>query len=140
LFSGKLVDRKRPLDVIRAAARTAAPTTVVVAGAGPLDAAIRQEAARLGVELTVLGFLNQTQLGRAYGIADCLALPSDRSETWGLVVNEALATGLPVVVSDAVGCAPDLVRDGETGAQFPVGDVAALARQLDAVRQQIGAS
>jgi glycosyltransferase involved in cell wall biosynthesis len=137
LFAGKLVDRKRPLDVIRAAARTSAPTTVVVAGAGALEQAVLDEAARLGVELRMLGFLNQTELGRAYAIADCLALPSDFSETWGLVVNEALAAGLPVVVSDAVGCAPDLVRDGETGARHPLGAVAQLATALDAVRRQM---
>ena len=140
LFTGKLVDRKRPLDVVRAAARLGVPTTVLVAGAGPLERAMRDEAARLGVDLKLLGFLNQTELGRAYAIADCLALPSDHSETWGLVVNEALATGLPVVVSDAVGCAPDLVRAGETGRQFALGDVAALAETLDAVRREMPAS
>jgi glycosyltransferase involved in cell wall biosynthesis len=137
LFAGKLVDRKRPLDVIRAAARTARPTTVAVAGSGPLEPAMRDEASRLGVELKRLGFLNQTELGRAYAIADCLALPSDRSETWGLVVNEALATGLPVVVSDAVGCAPDLVRDGETGRTYPLGDVARLAAALDTIGRDL---
>ena len=137
LFSGKLVDRKRPLDVIRAAARTTAPTTVVVAGAGPLETAMREEAARLGVELRMLGFLNQTQLGRAYAIADCLALPSDHSETWGLVVNEALATGLPVIVSDAVGCAPDLLHEHVTGRQYRLGDVSALAQAIDDVRQRM---
>jgi len=136
LFTGKLVDRKRPLDVIRAAARTSQPTTVLVAGSGPLEEAMRDEASRLGVELKMLGFLNQTEVGRAYAIADCLVLPSDSSETWGLVVNEALATGLPVVVSDAVGCVPDLVRDG-SGVQFALGDVADLASRLDAVRRDM---
>ena len=133
LFTGKLVERKRPLDVIRAAARASIPTTVLVAGSGPMEPAVRDEADRLGVQLKMFGFLNQTELGRAYAMADCLALPSDHSETWGLVVNEALATGLPVVVSDAVGCAPDLAPDGVTGRQFPLGDVGALAEQLDAV-------
>jgi len=137
LFSGKLVDRKRPLDVIRAAARTTAPTTVLVAGAGPLDTAMREEAARLGVKVRMLGFVNQTQLGHAYAIADCLALPSNHSETWGLVVNEALATGLPVIVSDAVGCAPDLVHENVTGRQYRLGDVSALAQAIDGVRQRM---
>ena len=135
LFVGKIVERKRPLDLVRAVARLDAPTAIVVAGAGPLEPALRAEAARLGVDLRILGFLNQTELGRAYAIADCLALPSDHSETWGLVVNEALATGLPVVVSDAVGCAPDLVRDGETGRRHPLGDVSGLADALDAIRR-----
>ena len=74
------------------------------------------------MSIEMVGFLNQRELGEAYAIADCLALPSDFAETWGLVVNEALATGLPCVVSDAVGCAPDLIRDGETGYVYPLDD------------------
>jgi glycosyltransferase involved in cell wall biosynthesis len=62
--------------------------------------------------------------------ADFLALPSDFGETWGLVVNEAMACGLPALVSDRVGCGPDLVEDGVTGAVFPCGDVEALAERL----------
>jgi glycosyltransferase involved in cell wall biosynthesis len=75
-------------------------------------------------------------LGRAYAVADCLTLPSDFPETWGLVVNEALATGLPVVVSDAVGCAPDLVVNGETGYLYPLDNIEALAARLDTVRRR----
>ena len=135
LFVGKLVDRKRPLDLVRAVARLGGRGALLVAGAGPLEAAVCAEASRLGVDLRMLGFLNQTELGRAYAIADCLALPSDRTETWGLVVNEALAAGVPVVVSDAVGCAPDLARDGETGRRHPLGDVPALTDALDAIRR-----
>lgn len=70
------------------------------------------------------GFLNQTQIPRAYAAADCLVLPSDHGETWGLVVNEAMASGLPCVVSDACGCAEDLV---EPPFRYPCGDVEALA-------------
>jgi glycosyltransferase involved in cell wall biosynthesis len=61
------------------------------------------------------GFRNQSELGEAYGLADCLALPSDFPETWGLVVNEALHHGVPCVVTDTVGCAPDQVEPGITG-------------------------
>jgi glycosyltransferase involved in cell wall biosynthesis len=136
LFAGKLVGSKHPLDVVRAAAALGSGASLVVAGSGPLDADMRAEAARLGVDLKAIGFLNQTELGRAYGIADCLVLPSDYAETWGLVVNEALATGLPVVVSDAVGCAPDLVRDGESGYIYPLGDMPSLAGALENVRQR----
>jgi len=58
-------------------------------------------------------------------------LPSAFQETWGLVVNEAMASGLPAIVSDKVGCAPDLVIAGVTGQTFPSGDVAALAERMD---------
>jgi glycosyltransferase involved in cell wall biosynthesis len=60
-------------------------------------------------------------------VADCLVLPSDHGETWGLVVNEAMACGLPAIVSDQVGCAEDLVLEGSTGLVSPVGQPAALA-------------
>jgi len=136
LFVGKLAGSKRPLDLVRAAARLGAGVSVLVAGSGPLDAEMRAEAATGGVDLKAIGFVNQTELGQVYAIADCLVLPSDSAETWGLVVNEALATGLPVVVSDAVGCVPDLLRDGESGYVYPLGDVTALASSLERIRQR----
>jgi glycosyltransferase involved in cell wall biosynthesis len=134
LFVGKLVRSKRPVNVVRAVARLAPGASLMVVGSGPLEGDVRAEAARLGVSLTMVGFLNQSQLGEPYGLADCLALPSDFAETWGLVVNEALATGLPCVVSHAVGCAPDLIRDGETGYMYPLDDIEALAMMLAKVR------
>jgi len=65
----------------------------------------------------------------AYAAADVLALPSD-SETWGLVVNEAIASGTPVVVSDACGCSPDLA-DGTAGLTYPTGNVESLAAAIN---------
>jgi glycosyltransferase involved in cell wall biosynthesis len=76
------------------------------------------------------GFLNQSELPAAYVAADVMVLPSE-SETWGLAVNEAMACGLSAIVSDAVGCAPDLIEDGKTGFTFPLGDAAALAERLE---------
>ncbi|WP_425507198.1 glycosyltransferase family 4 protein [Thermomonas carbonis] len=76
------------------------------------------------------GFLNQSEITAAYAAADCLVLPSDHGETWGLVVNEAMACGLPALVSDQVGCAVDLIVAGHTGDVFPCGDVAALSAML----------
>ena len=62
--------------------------------------------------------------------ADCLVLPSDGTETWGLIVNEAMACGKPAIVSEVCGCAPDLIEEGETGYSFPLGDTRALAGRL----------
>jgi len=74
------------------------------------------------------GFLNQTEVSRAYVAADCLVLPSDYDETWGLVVNEAMASGLPCIISDRCGCAPDL--GGYRGnSVFPFGHIPELADQ-----------
>jgi glycosyltransferase involved in cell wall biosynthesis len=136
LFVGKLIASKRPVNVVRALARLAPGAALMVVGSGPLEEEVRAESARLGVALTMIGFVNQSQLGEPYALADCLTLPSDFPETWGLVVNEALATGLPCVVSNAVGCAPDLIRDGETGYVCPLDDIDALAMTLAKVRHR----
>jgi glycosyltransferase involved in cell wall biosynthesis len=134
LFAGKLEAKKRPLDAIHATARLGADVSLLIAGGGELEASCRAEAAKVGARVAWAGFLNQSELGRAYAAADCLVLPSDGRETWGLVVNEALATGLPCLVSDRVGCAPDLIVSGETGEIFPVGEIAPLAAALERVR------
>ena len=134
LFVGKLVPSKRPTNIVRAAARLERGASVVFVGSGALEGELRTLAVELGVDLKLIGFLNQTELGEAYAIADCLVLPSDYPETWGLVVNEALATGLPCVVSNAVGCAPDMIRDGESGYVYPLGNVDALAAAFAKVR------
>lgn len=133
LFAGKLVAKKRPLDFLAAcgtARRSDPRIRPLVVGTGEMEAAARGFAARHESGATFAGFLNQTEISRAYVAADCLVLPSDYGETWGLVVNEAMAHGLPAIVSDRVGCGPDLVRDGVTGRIFPFGDVEALARTL----------
>ena len=139
MFVGKLVGSKRPLNTVRAAAHLGSGVTLLVVGSGPLGDEMVATARELGVDMRLVGFLNQTEIGRAYAVADCLTLPSDFPETWGLVVNEALATGLPCVLSDAVGCGPDLLRPDETGYVYPLGDVPALAGALQKVRDR-GAS
>ena len=133
LFAGKLVAFKRPLDLIEAASivRTQGlPMKVVIAGSGPLEQELRSHSSAMDVPLHILGFQNQTEMPAAYAAADVLALPSSGRETWGLTCNEALACGTPLVVSDAVGCAPDLAADGVVGRTFPVGDVRALSAAI----------
>ncbi len=134
LFVGKLEPKKRVEDLLRAAASAPYETRLLIAGVGPSEAACRGLASELGVRVTWAGFLNQTKLPRAYAVADCLALPSGKGETWGLVVNEAMATGLPCVVSGLVGCGPDLIEPDRTGYVFPSGSVEALAESLARVR------
>ena len=67
----------------------------------------------------------------------CSCSPRE-TETWGLVVNEAMACGLPAVVSEGVGCAPDLIVAGETGEMFPMGDTDALADAMERALLLIG--
>lgn len=133
LLAGKLLPRKRPLDLIRAASAArglGANIELLVVGDGPLRAICQEEAQNLGVPVTWAGFLNQTAIPSAYVASDALVLPSDGSETWGLVVDEAMACGLPCIVSDQVGCGPDLVVAGQTGHVYRMGDITALAQLL----------
>jgi glycosyltransferase involved in cell wall biosynthesis len=130
LFAGKLIDKKQPLRLIEAFAsvRGDQPCWLLLAGSGPQREASEALVARLGVpNVRFAGFLDQTHLPEAYAAADVLVLPSKLHETWGLVVNEAMNFALPVVVSDKVGCAADLVRPGENGAIVRHDDTRALA-------------
>ncbi|MBZ5589443.1 MAG: glycosyltransferase family 4 protein [Acidobacteriia bacterium] len=132
LFVGKLIPKKRPLDVVEAVARLRADGANAVAafvGSGALEGAVRSRAAALDVPIRITGFRNQSELPAMYAAADVLVLPS-ASETWGLAVNEAMACGLQAVVSDRVGCGPDLVEPGVTGEVFRCGATAGLAAGL----------
>ncbi len=140
LFVGKLEKKKRPWDAIKSVARLNDGTVLLMVGSGDEEAACRRLADELGVRVCWLGFQNQSQISKAYAVADCLVLPSDANETWGLVVNEAMATGLPCIVSDHAGCAPDLVAHGETGCIFALGDVDALASAIKEIRRLAGTS
>jgi glycosyltransferase involved in cell wall biosynthesis len=149
LFVGKFQAIKRPGDLLQALAQLKGradlsvgqratpgvpPMLAVFVGAGELEQTLRAEAAALGLRAHFAGFKNQSELPACYAAADVLVLPSE-SETWGLVVNEAMACGTPAIVSDVVGCAPDLVAEGKTGSVFPVGNVQALAACLEKLAQ-----
>jgi glycosyltransferase involved in cell wall biosynthesis len=143
LFSGKLSVRKGP-DLLIEAARALQSTTsarivVVFLGSGEMADAVKQLAGRPpAVCIRLVGFQNQRCLSRYYHTADLLALPSRHSETWGLVVNEALHHGLPCVVSDSVGCTPDLVESGVTGEVSDTGSAASLTAALKRALPLIG--
>lgn len=136
LFVGRLVDSKRPMDVVQAVSRLIAagqPVELIIAGAGELQGRMEEAARAGGVDTQFLGFVNQSKLPAVYASSDVVVLPSIAIETWGLVVNEAMACGVPAVVSDAVGCGPDLVQPGVTGAVAPLEDVPALATAVASV-------
>ena len=135
LFVGKLIAKKRPADFVNAC-RTAfqAPDTsrphAIIVGDGPLRSELQEIAAPAADRIHFAGFLNQSELPAYYAASNALVLPSEASETWGLVVNEAMACGIPCIVSDAVGCGPDLIETSRTGDTYPAGDVPALAACL----------
>ena len=135
LFVGKFMKLKRPLDVIEALQilhLQSCKVHGVFVGDGELTQTLSEAAEKANVTCRFEGFRNQTELPQYYAGADVLVLPSD-SETWGLVVNEAMACGLPAIVSDSVGCGPDLVTDTQTGYTFPTGNSSALADCIKAL-------
>lgn len=139
LYASKFEPRKRPGDLVRAYERLLAQggapgrAYLLLVGDGEMRAPLEAEARTMGLrDARFLGFRNQTELPALYDLCDVFVLPST-NEPWGLVVNEVMAAGKPVVVSDAVGCAADLVIPGRNGAVFPVGSVAALAEGLSGI-------
>ena len=139
LFAGRFIDRKQPLLFVRAlkAAATSVPgVSGLMVGDGPLRQAAESLTAQLDAPIRFAGFLNQTEMAAAYTACDAVVVPSDW-ETWGLIVNEAMACGLPAIVTDGVACAGDLVESGVTGEVCPVGAVDAVA---DAIGRLAGDS
>ncbi|MEQ8369896.1 MAG: glycosyltransferase family 4 protein [Alphaproteobacteria bacterium] len=134
LWSAKFQAKKQPLLLLDAFARTTAagPWTLLMAGDGELLEAAKARAVTLGIQDRVVftGFLDQQRIVEAYAVADLFVLPSGWQETWGLVVNEAMNFSLPVVVSDRVGAAPDLVA-GRAGLVFRHDDGDDLVAKLE---------
>jgi len=132
LFCGKLIPKKHPLELLEAyhSAGLRGKAQLVFVGDGVLRARLEARVRELGLaHVRFLGFLNQSQMPLAYVLGHVLCLFSDPTETWGLVVNEAMACGRPVLVSDSVGCVPDLV-DETNGWVVPASDQDALVRTL----------
>jgi glycosyltransferase involved in cell wall biosynthesis len=136
LFASKLQNRKRCSDLVAAyknllseEPRASRPYLVIV-GDGEERAALEKQVAESGLDgVRFCGFRNQSELPRFFDLATVFVLPS-RHEPWGLIVNEVMNAGRAVIVSDDVGCQPDLIEDGVEGCVFPAGDVAALTESL----------
>jgi glycosyltransferase involved in cell wall biosynthesis len=133
LSVSRFVSKKNLPGLLAAYARyrelSAAPWDLVLCGAGPEEARLRNQARALpGVHFA--GFRQADALPTYYGLAKCFILPSSMNEPWGLVVNEAMAAGLPVLVSRACGCRRDLVTEGVNGFTFDPRDPEALARLM----------
>jgi len=130
LFAGKFERRKRPLDLARAVlGLDRSDAMVVLVGGGELQGEVDAIAAARPDRVRVLPFQNQSRMPIVYRLGDLFVLPSEHGETWGLAVNEALACGRPVVVSDRVGCAADVVEPS-CGRIFAWHDLSALRQVL----------
>jgi glycosyltransferase involved in cell wall biosynthesis len=144
LSVARLVPEKGIDDLIRAVAGAGdSRLRLVVAGDGPRRGALVELAAGLAVRMTILGHIAEAELARAYVDADVFALLS-RHEPWGVAVNEAAASGLPLLLSDRVGAASDLLVDGRNGFLVAAGDVHEAATALSRLaaepelRQELG--
>lgn len=133
LCVSRLAPEKGLDTLVRAVAEAADERLVVLlAGAGPEGDRLRALAARLGVRLVLLPHVPWAEIALRYVLADVFALLS-RHEPWAVVVNEAAASGLPLVLSDRVGAAHDLVREGENGFRVPADDHVAAGRAIRAL-------
>jgi glycosyltransferase involved in cell wall biosynthesis len=148
LFVGKLIEKKRPFDLLKAYElilrtsdvhningnfRTSDVQKLALLFVG--DGALRPELEKYTKDNDVknvifAGFKNQTEMPEYYALADILVLPSGAGETWGLAVNEAMCFSLAIIVSDLVGCGKDLVKNNENGYISPLGDINKLSEYL----------
>ncbi len=139
LYASKLQTRKRCEDLVEAyklhlerGGDQPRPYLVIV-GDGEERAALEKQVEQHGLtDVRFCGFRNQSELPRFFDLASVFVLPS-KYEPWGLIVNEVMNAGCAVIVSDEVGCQPDLIADGVEGCVFPAGNVEALANALSRV-------
>lgn len=138
LFCAKLQPWKSPEDVLLAFAEAnLSQAYLVFAGEGSLRNSLEEKAKELNIleKVRFLGFVNQSQLPSVYGSADILVLPSEY-EPFGLVVNEAMLCGCPVIVTDKVGAHYDLSIEEKTGYVYSCHDIKALALILEKLATQ----
>ena len=145
LYVGRLVREKGVFDLLEAYARLEdklrSEVGLVLVGDGPAMPELLERGARIAPgAVRCAGFVQRDALSSYYALAEALVFPT-LSDPWGLVVNEAMACGLPVIGSRAAGCVPDLVCDQWNGYVISPGDIqglawamASLARQAELVK------
>lgn len=147
LYASKLSQSKHPQHLLIAhhlLKQRRVKVSLVFVGSGSEEAGLHEYVAQHDVkDVHFLGFQNQSELPKFFALADVFALPA-KNEAWGLVINEAMCAGLPIVTTYEVGCVPDLVHHGENGFLHDTGDVGALTEHLETLcnhpdlRKQMG--
>jgi glycosyltransferase involved in cell wall biosynthesis len=131
VYAGKFEARKQPVELMNAIRTMNYDNLILVMiGNGPLEEEIFTIAREEPNRYRILPFQNQTKMPAAYRLGEIVILPSSYGETWGLAVNEAMASGRRALVSDKVGCAPDLITSSKEGAIFRNGDWDDFQRKL----------
>lgn len=135
LFSGKYIDKKRPMDLLEAFSMLPkAEYVLVYVGEGELRFQMEEFIEKNNLENVFLtGFVNQSQISKYYAMADVFVMCSGMGETWGLSVNEAMNFELPVIVSETCGSSYDLVRNGINGFVVREGDIVGLKDSIDKI-------
>jgi glycosyltransferase involved in cell wall biosynthesis len=129
----RLIEKKQPGFVLEAFRRARAQTNcaLLIVGSGDLRNELERQVARDSIpDVTFTGFMNRSEISAPFTAADAFVLGSSHDETWGIVINEAMNFGLPVVVTDKVGCAPDLVQEGHNGFVVSSTDPAQLSSRM----------
>lgn len=134
LYVGRLVIEKGIFELLEAYAKlepeVRAQVGLIFAGDGPAKSELLRQISHVDSGFVhCVGFLNREQLAELYASAEALVLPT-HSDTWGFVVNEAMACGTPVITTNVAGCVPDLVEDGGNGFVFSARDVPALTSAM----------
>ena len=132
LFVGKLIDIKRPLDFLKAieiASKENGNIYGIMVGDGELMDECVSFIEKNDLPILTMGFMNQSKLPELYSISDVVVMTSE-SETWGLVVNEAMSSGLAAIVNENVGCSKDLIIKDKTGQIYKMGNTKELSELM----------
>ncbi len=133
LFASKLIPRKRPLDLLKAYEQNridGVAAALLFVGAGEQESMLKQYVLERQIpDVHFFGFRNQSELPKFYAVADIFVFPS-ANEPWGLIVNEVMCSALPIIASEEIGAAADLLRNGENGFTYPSGNISRLGSHL----------
>jgi glycosyltransferase involved in cell wall biosynthesis len=133
IFASKLLKRKNPMMLLKAFENISTRMkniNLIFAGSGEEEIQLKEYTKQKNIDnVYFTGFLNQSKLPELFAIADVFVLPSI-NEQWGLIINEAMCAGLPIIATDVIGAVPDLVKNGENGFSFPAGDLEQLSEKL----------
>lgn len=140
LFVGRLVREKGVFELLAAYAKLDGSLRrqigLVFVGDGAARRHLEEQASAISPgSIRFAGFAQREQLGTYYALADILVMPT-YSDTWGLVVNEAMACGLPIALSRVAGCAADLVKENWNGLLVPPADVSSLSAAMQTLANQ----
>ena len=132
MYSGKYIEKKRPLDLLKAfELLNDSEFNLVLMGEGPLRNELENYIVKQQLKNVILtGFINQSEISKYYSIADVFVMCSGIGETWGLSANEAMNFKLPLILSDTTGSSYDLVISGKNGFIYKEGDIESLSNCL----------